>query len=103
MYVKKQNTGKHISEIPHFRLGLRCFKEYLVFTMTKDVFPFLSGDTLALSHIRMKEESDALNIMNLTLPLALFRGEVTIAWLVSLRSCQALDRPKVWTVHKQNV
>lgn len=31
-----------------------------------------------------------------------FQGEVTIAWLVSLQSCQALDRPKVWTVHKQN-
>lgn len=31
-----------------------------------------------------------------------FQGEVTIAWLVSLQSCQTLDRPKVWTVHKQN-
>lgn len=30
-------------------------------------------------------------------------GGVTIAWLVSLPSCQALDRPKVWTPHKQNV
>lgn len=31
-----------------------------------------------------------------------FQGEATIAWLVSLQSCQALDRPKVWMVHKQN-
>lgn len=36
-------------------------------------------------------------------PSGSFQGEVTIAWLVSLRSCQALDRPKVWTDHKQNV
>lgn len=50
-----------------------------------------------------RRRASALNILNLALPLALFGGEVTIAWLVSLRSCQALDRPKVWTPHKQNV
>lgn len=42
--------------------------------MTKDTFPVMSGDTLASSHVWMKEKYDALNTVNLPLPLALFGG-----------------------------
>lgn len=67
-------------------------REYTVVSVvTENVFPFLSGDTLLSSHIWMKEEGDALNIPNLTSPLALFKGR----WL--LLGLSASDPAKLST------
>lgn len=44
------------------------------FIATEYMFSCISVGTLASSHIMMKEERGALNTVNLTLPLALFKG-----------------------------